>query len=174
LAIVRDLADLRAAGRLLGVKLDLPEAAAPTSGTTFRQLQELVNRVSVPTSKPSNPTVLNLPSLKTAATADVVGIFGSPSLASVPTPPPPPSRPPIKDIVLDRLKTAGPKGSKAAPIRDHIERVYGEKIHEKTVGMTLYRLAKDGLVRREGRTWFLAQQAGSPGAVTPGPETEQT
>ena len=28
------------------------------------------------------------------------------------------------------------------------------EMHDKTVGMTLYRLSKDGLARRDGRTWF--------------------
>ncbi len=82
-----------------------------------------------------------------------------------------PPMPKIKDIVLDRLKAAVPDGTRAAPIRDYIIETYGEQIHEKTVGMTLYRLAKKGLVHREGITWFfgpLLADTKNPGAVTPG------
>lgn len=61
---------------------------------------------------------------------------------------------PIRELVLDRLKAAGPEGSKAAPIREYLESALGIKTHEKTVGMTLYRLFKRGLARREGVTWF--------------------
>jgi len=40
------------------------------------------------------------------------------------------------------------------------------------IGMTLYRLSQDGLVRREGRTWFFvpsqAAETKNPGGDTPG------
>ena len=49
---------------------------------------------------------------------------------------------------------------------------YRGEIHEKTVGMTLYRLLQDKLVRREGHTWFLVPQpiaeTKNPGGETPG------
>jgi hypothetical protein len=78
----------------------------------------------------------------------------------------------LRDVILERLKVAGSEGSKAAPIGEFYERTFGRIIHEKTVGMTLYRLQKDGLVRHEGHTWFLAPpkaETGNPGADTPGP-----
>ena len=80
---------------------------------------------------------------------------------------PAPEQQPIHHMVLDRLKEAGTSGSKAAPIRAYIEGVLGREIHEKTVGMTLYRLLKRGAVRREGHTWFFVPEAKDSGAVTP-------
>lgn len=76
----------------------------------------------------------------------------------------------VRDRVLKYLESVGSKGSKAALIRGHLRDVYAQTTHEKTVGMTLYRLLKEGLVRRDGHTWFLAsQEAANPGAGTPGP-----
>lgn len=81
-------------------------------------------------------------------------------------------RPSIRQIVLDRLADAGEGGAKAIDIRKYIETTYSEEIHEKTVGMTLYRLLQDELVRRQGHTWFLVPQntaeTKNPGGETPG------
>jgi hypothetical protein len=86
-----------------------------------------------------------------------------------------PEMPRIGEIILDRLNIAGAEGSKAAEIRRFIFNTYDADIHEKTVGMTLYRLQKDGVVRRDGRLWFLASaEAENPGADTPGPVETQT
>ena len=80
-----------------------------------------------------------------------------------------PEMPRIADIVLEQLRLAGNAGTKAADIRRYILNTYNADIHEKTVGMTLYRLQKEEKVRREGHTWFLApQKAGNPGGATPG------
>lgn len=73
------------------------------------------------------------------------------------------------------LQRAGVSGAKAAPLREQFEKAYGEVIHEKTVGMTLYRLSQDGLVRRDGHTWFLTdppqgEAVENPGGDTPGSE----
>jgi hypothetical protein len=77
--------------------------------------------------------------------------------------------PRIADIIMDRLGVAGQQGAKAAEIRRFILSKYDADIHEKTVGMTLYRLQKDSKVRREGHTWFLASpEAKSPGAANAG------
>jgi hypothetical protein len=72
----------------------------------------------------------------------------------------------IKRIVLDRLSAAGANGTKIAPIKEFISKL-GIEMHDKTVGMTLYRLSKDGLARREGRTWFYVapkEETENPGA----------
>jgi len=85
-----------------------------------------------------------------------------------------PEMPRIGEIILDRLKVAGSDGSKAAEIKRFILNTYEADIHEKTVGMTLYRLQKDGAVRRDGHVWFLASpEAENPGADTPGPAVSQ-
>jgi hypothetical protein len=66
-----------------------------------------------------------------------------------------PEMPRIAEIILDRLKAAGAEGSKAADIRAYILRTYKSDIHDKTVGMTLNRMQAAGLVRRDGRSWYL-------------------
>ncbi|MBS0258815.1 MAG: hypothetical protein JSR13_13985 [Proteobacteria bacterium] len=60
----------------------------------------------------------------------------------------------IRELVLQFLGEAGADGAKATQLRQRIEGV-GIDMHEKTVGMTLYRLKEAGQVKREGRTWFL-------------------
>lgn len=59
----------------------------------------------------------------------------------------------IKTLVLSCLKKAGDEGVKASEIKEKL-RSDEIEMHDKTVGMTLYRLSKDGLSRREGRLWF--------------------
>lgn len=60
--------------------------------------------------------------------------------------------PKIKDIVLERLRQAGDAGARASEIKEFVS-AQGIEMHEKTVGMTLYRLSNEGSVRRKGRTW---------------------
>lgn len=77
----------------------------------------------------------------------------------------------VREIALNSLIEAGAGGTKAADIRAHIERLRGSTLHEKTVGMTLYRLSVDGLARRKGHTWFYVppeQRTENPGGDTPG------
>ena len=56
--------------------------------------------------------------------------------------------------MLDQLQSAGREGSKAAPIRTHAKQILERDFHVKAVGMTLNRLAKQGLARRKGHVWF--------------------
>jgi hypothetical protein len=75
-------------------------------------------------------------------------------------------------VIIERLAAAGAAGAKASSIREFYERASGKSIHEKTVGMTLYRLQGEGLVRREGHVWFSAlpkAETENPGGDTPGP-----
>jgi hypothetical protein len=83
---------------------------------------------------------------------------------------PPPLSPAasIRDLVIERLEAAGAVGALASDIRKYIEALRGTELHEKTVGMTLYRLSRDGLARREGRTWFFVPEAKNPGSGVPG------
>lgn len=82
------------------------------------------------------------------------------------------SRPPVKELLLEQLNAAGAKGLKAKPMREFIEKTYGETLHEKTVGMTLYRLSQDNLVHRDGHTWFFGPpppaETENPGVAAPG------
>ncbi len=62
---------------------------------------------------------------------------------------------PFKDRALELLVEAYPEPLKAADIRKQIEAETRTKYHEKTAGMSLYRLSQDDLVRREGKDlWF--------------------
>ena len=64
----------------------------------------------------------------------------------------------LRQIVLERLEAAGPQGSKAASIRAHAKDNFQRDFSIKAVGMTLNRLAKQGLARRDGHVWFAVQQ----------------
>lgn len=74
----------------------------------------------------------------------------------------------IKDLALGYVQLHE-EGVKAEQIRKWLFSVYGIRTHDKTVGMTLYRLSKEGLVHREGHTWFPG--SGSPETENPGGET---
>lgn len=67
----------------------------------------------------------------------------------------PPSK--IREIVLERLRAAGAQGTKVGEIKKYIE-TQGIEMHDKTVGMTLYRLSKESLARRDGRVWFAVEK----------------
>lgn len=85
--------------------------------------------------------------------------------------------PRVREITLDRLQAAGSNGQRASDIRSFIQQSYPVTLHEKTVGMTLYRLSQDKLAHRRGQRWFYGPQEGhtssasteNPGASTPGP-----
>jgi hypothetical protein len=74
----------------------------------------------------------------------------------------------IRDLVLERLQIVGKTGAKTSDIRREIESLRKTRLHDKTIGMTLYRLSVDGLARREGRTWFFVPEAKNPGSGVPG------
>ena len=72
----------------------------------------------------------------------------------------------VKELVVKYLASAQ-NGARAADIRMFAEKSLNKTLHDKTVGMTLYRLQKEGLVRRDGHVWFPAEakaEAGDPGA----------
>lgn len=81
--------------------------------------------------------------------------------------------PRIKDRVLEHLKAVSPRGAKAADIRRRLKDAYGIDTHDKTVGMTLYRLSREGIVGRDGHIWFFhppKAEGKNPGGDTPGLE----
>lgn len=65
--------------------------------------------------------------------------------------------PRIRDAILEYLQGLGDAGANVGQVRRHLTDAYGLSVHEKTPGMTLYRLLKDEMVRREGRTWYYAK-----------------
>ena len=68
-------------------------------------------------------------------------------------------RPTLRQLVLEQLQSAGREGSKAAPIRAHAKQILERDFHVKAVGMTLNRLAKQGLARRKGHVWFPVERS---------------
>ena len=74
----------------------------------------------------------------------------------------------VREIAIERLKAAGESGTTARAIQDYIESARSIKLHYKTVGMTLYRLSREGVARREGRNWFFVSETKNPGGETPG------
>jgi hypothetical protein len=71
------------------------------------------------------------------------------------------SGPPVKVLVLDAVEQAYPRPVRAANIRQELAG-RGYAIHEKTVGMTLYRWSLDGHVRRDGRDWYFVPPENRP------------
>lgn len=81
--------------------------------------------------------------------------------------------PTVRVGLLNKLQDLHPKGSKAAELQAFLENTYSMKLHDKTVGMTLYRLSQEKLVRREGHVWFFVPQIAetkNPAGETAGPE----
>lgn len=71
-----------------------------------------------------------------------------------PKPPHDDGQVPVKDIVLRALARQHPLPLRAKALRAIIEAELGRAVHYKTPGMTLYRLAENRLVRREGLDWY--------------------
>ena len=65
--------------------------------------------------------------------------------------------PRTKDAILEYLQGVGDTGGGVREIRRYLADAHGITVHEKTPGMTLYRLLKDGFVTRQGRIWFVAK-----------------
>lgn len=59
----------------------------------------------------------------------------------------------VRDMVSKILLDAHPGTLRAADIRARLAELGFETLHEKTVGMTLYRLSQDGIVERKGLDW---------------------
>jgi hypothetical protein len=182
----QEIADCRAAARLFSLDIDFPAddpadaqrealiigqhdmvmrrarelaaAAQRAESTVEGSVQSAVKRGELSAASVSAPAEMPLSPL----TGTMTSTLGS--------------RPALREILLEQLKLAGSEGSKAALLRDYFQRSYGAVIHEKTVGMTLYRLLKDGLVHRDGHTWFFGPasvESENPGGETPGFVTEQ-
>lgn len=156
--IDREVADCYAAARVFG--LDLPPLVVEAVGTTDNDKRTWREKLG----------------LEIKATARVPVEF-----TKVPDPQKPVIEfgpgpmPRIKDVALDRLKAAADLGLglKALEIQKYIETTYSKVIHEKTVGMTLYRLSQENppLVHRQGHTWFFGPASPdrkNPGVDAPG------
>jgi hypothetical protein len=67
--------------------------------------------------------------------------------------------PKISDAIIELLESKWPEGVKVADVKSFLKATYNIDTHEKTPGMTLYRLSQQvpPLVKREKRVWFLAK-----------------
>jgi len=196
----REIGDCRAAARFFGLNLEFPEDPgdlserelnirrlreqhlAETTATTTRMAGRQALEQPRPFAKrehPIHPPGVGRPPIGTPpgppppvpSSTDVIYRHTVTMTAPPPPPPPPPPRPTVREAALARLRAAGDTGAKAAEIREFYERTFGEVVHEKTVGMTLYRLLKLNLVRRNGHTWFFgppSAETKDPGGETPG------
>lgn len=79
-------------------------------------------------------------------------------------PVPAPSLPPaksqtVREFILEVAQASYPNPVRAADLRQQLE-LQGKPTHEKTIGMTLYRLARDeGAMRREGKAdWYFVPE----------------
>ncbi len=90
-------------------------------------------------------------------------------LAPVPASPLGREGPTIKTLVLEAAEKAHPNPIKAADIRHQLA-ASGHIIHEKTVGMTLYRWSEKGCTRREGRDWYFVPTSNVQNGKHFGPE----
>jgi len=80
----------------------------------------------------------------------------------------------VKEHAIRAAELAYPNSIRASTLRQKLEEM-GIKVHEKTVGMTLYRLSKDGMLRRDGWDWFFVPEderrpAAPQGEESPGDE----
>ncbi|MBR0712200.1 hypothetical protein [Bradyrhizobium liaoningense] len=181
----RALFDCRAAGRLFGVDIELPDDAKPAMIVRPHNVNRtvLAHQVAHEVAHQWRRSPSAAPSLFEEAAPRIVGTKAMPD----PEPPAPPvptvasttltpgAEPSIRDLILLYLKQAGAKGEKASLMRRKVETFLNRQIHYKTIGMSLYRLSKESppAVRREGQTWFLIPplpwaETKDPGAATPG------
>jgi hypothetical protein len=143
--------DCRGAARLFNADIDLPEDLATARAVWVRRVMD--DGPPRPPISPRPPAAPQTPSLFLDSFATAGTTAGREAaarwLGTMPR-----SEPSVREIAIEQLKRAGVAGAKASTIRQVAESILKKKFHEKTAGMTLYRLSKDGLARREGQTWF--------------------
>jgi hypothetical protein len=153
------LIDCAAAGRVFGVRIGLPDwntvlatPGHPSTPSLDYELQDEMERVTKNIFWNSPESGLDRTNNDFILLHDLVTgldewVQGRPA----------PKRT-LRHIVLERLEEAGPKGSKAAAIRDYAKANLQCDFSIKAVGMTLNRLAKEGRARRAGQIWFRVRQ----------------
>ena len=68
----------------------------------------------------------------------------------------------FKEQAIEVLKASYPTPMRAAEVQQAVERKLLRQFHEKTAGMTLFRLSKDGVVRRSGWEWYFVPENDRP------------
>jgi hypothetical protein len=153
------LIDCAGAGRVFGVRIGLPDwnnvLAMPGHQFAYsldEELKEEMERVSKNFNWKSPEQPLDRFNNDMRLLDDILATLDA-WVRSRPAP-----KRTLRQIVLERLEEAGPKGSKAAAIRDYAKDNLQCDFSIKAVGMTLNRLAKEGRARRAGQVWFPVQQ----------------
>jgi hypothetical protein len=82
--------------------------------------------------------------------------------------------PKISDAILTYLRSISGRGAHVVQIKKYLREALGIETHEKTPGMTLYRLSKNGLVRREGRLWSAVAMPESSALASISEESRET
>lgn len=75
-------------------------------------------------------------------------------------------KPSVRERVVAIAKTAYPDPVRASAIRQQLEEI-GLRLHDKTIGMTLYRLSREGSLRRTGWNWFFVPEDQRHAAANP-------
>lgn len=154
--------DCRGAARLFGDDIELPEDLATARSVWVRRVMNEPLRAPPPghvapasAAAPAAPMVRHYrPPAAFAGGSEVQptllgGLLGD-------------GAPSVREIALQQLKRAGEQGTKASAIREVVESILKKRVHDKTVGMTLYRLSQEDppKVRRDGQTWFFVPPPG--------------
>lgn len=72
-------------------------------------------------------------------------------------------RPTVREFILAEALAAAPGPVRAADLRKKYEEKYALTVHEKTFGMTLYRLSERDFMRREGHAdWYFIPEHARP------------
>lgn len=66
---------------------------------------------------------------------------------------------PIREIILEWARMAFPQPVRAAQLRRRLKERFSLEVHEKTVGMTLYRLSQRGSMKRQGFDWYYVPES---------------
>jgi hypothetical protein len=153
------LIDCAAAGRVFGAPIGLPDwnnvlamPGHPSAPSLDYELQDEMERVTNNIYWNSPESGLDRTNNDLIVLHDLVATLDD-WVRSRPAP-----KRTLRHIVLERLEEAGPKGSKAAAIRDYAKDNLQCDFSIKAVGMTLNHLAKEGRARRAGRVWFRVRQ----------------
>jgi hypothetical protein len=142
----RELKDCVAAGRCLGVNVALPDWKNVHKTSLEEEMERATGFLYWARPEPPLDRYNNDDGLLRDILAHIDDYEARQVRASA-------RKPTLRAIVLGRLDEAGVQGVKADKIRDYIENNYPGSFHPKTVGMTLHRLLKEGIARRDGRIW---------------------
>ena len=76
--------------------------------------------------------------------------------------------PTVREFILQEAQKSYPEPVRAGDLRRRMHEQYGAQVHEKTFGMTLYRLSKEDLppIQRRGRQdWYFVPEEDRPAAA---------